>query len=909
MRLMCLIALAVCLTSVLVFGQSVTYVKKNTTLEKLFAEIKRQSGYRIVWNERKLNADDRIDANFSNSPLKEVMVKVLKPLGMTYSLVNSMIIIQGAPTNAGQPEVQGIPEDIAESLLKSADTLTEVKIVSTGYQYIPRDRAAGSFVLVDSAQFHRRVSNEGFLRLEGITSGLLFNRNTLKSDLGGLDLSIRGRSTIQANDQPLIVLDNFPFTGNFEALNPNDISSVTVLKDASAASIWGVRAGNGVIVIGTKKGRYKQPLNVVFNSSLSVWGKQDPFYSPARISSADHIYLERFLFDKGRYDADLADKVNFPIISPAVQLLDRQRNGGLTAAQVDAQLKLLAENDMRREELKYFYRRQTAQQYHIGLSGGTERMNSSVSMGYDRQVAGLSANSDDRLTINGRHTYKLLKKLELNAGLYYTRSTAVTDSSHLEIARSANYTPYLRLADENGKPNPLYLSTNEEYNKLAMARGFLDAANRPLEELGKSPGKINGNNLRLNGGLRYEIWSGLNADIMYQYQHIDDRNNRFFDVNSFYVRSVVNRYAVLTDDRVTGYNIPLAGIMFNGKDLRNSHNLRAQLNYKASWLKHSVSAIAGYEIAEQTFYSGYDIKYGYDPAAGTVATVDTTTLFDLNPAGVGTISTGSESFDRVDRIRSWYTNVAYTFDSKYTITGSARIDGSNYFGVKTRQKNLPLWSAGALWKIDEGLRLRASYGYNGNVDKSLTGITTFMYASGLSVSGLPYAVIDNIGNPGLRWEKIGITNLGVDFSLKNQVIYGSIEYFLKRGSDLLGNKVYASSAGVSTMRVNYANMRAKGLDVVLNSNNMKGRFGWKTSLLFSMVRDEVTRYDVAERSGTFYANVSSILPLPGKPLYGIYSYASAGLDPQTGDPRGFLNGEISKDYFSIVTHTSVEDLT
>ena len=139
-------------------------------------------------------------------------------------------------------------------LVEDIATLDEVMIVSTGYEQLPKERATGSFSQVDNALVNRRVSTDLLSRLEDVTSGLIFNRNVE----GVSDISIRGRSTIFGNANPLIVIDNFPYDGDINSINPNDVESVTVLKDAAAASIWGARAGNGVIVITTKKGRRDQ---------------------------------------------------------------------------------------------------------------------------------------------------------------------------------------------------------------------------------------------------------------------------------------------------------------------------------------------------------------------------------------------------------------------------------------------------------------------------------------------------------------------------------------------------------------------------------------------------------------------------------------------------------------------------
>lgn len=231
---------------------------------------------------------------------------------------------------------------------------------------------------------------------------------------------------------------------------------------------------------------------------------------------------------------------------------------------------------------------------------------------------------------------------------------------------------------------------------------------------------------------------------------------------------------------------------------------------------------------------------------------------------------------------------------------------------------MPLWSIGGLWSIDREnfyelewlpvLKLRASYGYNGNLDKSTTGVTTFRYSGLDSYTGLPYANILSIGNPELRWEKIGIANFGLDFELKNQVLSGRLEYYFKDGSDLLGDKAFPSNTGISVLRGNYAKMKARGIDLVLTTQNFRGKLGWTTSLLFSAVRDWVSSYDVVEPDAIYYIGANNSKPVLDKPVYGVYSFQWAGLDPVDGAPRGYLKGEISKDYSAVVNSATIENV-
>lgn len=906
-------------------AQKLTYAGKNVTLNKLFREIRKQTGYSITWNENKFDIEQRLDANFRNADLTQVLNDISARLSLSYTIYGKMVFVEQKVVVAGT----GPPKSRLDAKPKVPDLqqeydLKQVEIVSTGYQKLPKERATGSFVSVDSAQLNRRVSTDILSRLEGITSGLLFNKNTLSSNSGNLDLSIRGRSTIYANDQPLIILDNFPFNGDFNSINPNDVASINVLKDAAAASIWGVRAGNGVIVITTKRGKYGQALNLNFNSNLTVSGKADLFYNPNYLSSSDFIDIERYLFNNGKYDAALNDKVNYPVVSQAVQILNRQRLGQ-SAAETEKQLDALRQNDVRNEELKYFYRKPVSQQYFLNLSKGSDKSSHYFSAGYDKSLYTLVNNENNRYTINTQHSVKLLKNLELSAGLNYVRNKGTIDSTIVGIASSPSFTPYYQYKDVNGNPTIFERNYRAEFNDLAQSNGFLNWNYVPLDELSLPPTTVKGNDLRMNAGLKYTIVHGLSAELKYQYQKINNSSELVSGLEALLTRNLINQYSIVTAGKVTGYNIPVGAIQYQSTATAKAQNFRAQLNYEREWEKHGVSAIAGYELSEFDTQAYKYTRYGYDATTGNSVNVDTVTNFNLNPTGRGKINPGADLFGRLDRIRSAFANVAYTYDYKYTVSASARMDGSNYFGVKTNQKTVPLWSVGALWHLDrEGfyksewlpvLKLRATYGFNGNLDKNNTGITTFKYSVLNAVyTSLPFATIMNIGNPELRWEKIGIANFGVDFGLKNQVLSGRIEYFFKNGLDMLGDKSFPSSTGIKVLRGNYSEMKSNGFDIALNSKNLNGVLKWQTNFLFSTVHDRVTLYDVIEPSSVYYVADYSTRPVIGKPVYGIYSYRWAGLDPVNGDPRGYVYNEtsedyqISKDYTNIINKTKPEEL-
>jgi len=862
-------------------------------------------------------------------------------------LPGATIKIKGGPVlsttdNNGEFEIKNIPDsttlqvsflgyDLKEVVVTNSSYLTimlqpasaqlsEVAVVSTGYQSIPKERATGSFAQPIKAMYDDRVSTDIISKLNGITSGLVFNANTTASQNGQPDINIRGRNTIFANDQPLLVVDNFPYNGDFNNINPNDVESITILKDAAAASIWGVRAGNGVIVVTTKRGRIAQPFKIGFNASLTVFNKPDLSYNPNQLSSASYIDLESYLFKQGYYDANLNDFTNYPVISPTVQLLDKQRSGIITASELNSALNNLKGYNVNDQIKKYLLRNAANQQYQVNFSGGSNKANYFFSTGYDYNLPSAKANSYSRLTLNSQNTFKPIANLEINAGINIVQSHNKFDNT---LSNTVNHVfPYSQLVDVSGKPLPISYGYNDNFVNASQGNGYLDWSYTPLKELGASDNTGTTMDTRLTSGLKYTFSEGLSAEIKYQYEKNDAENRDFESQQTYYTRNLINQYAIVTNGKVTGYNIPLGGILGLANSGTTTQNLRGQLNYNKIWGKNEVYALAGVEFSQVSSSNNGSIFYGYNNDNATFVNVSPTTFYNLNPSGnTATINSGLNIGGALDRIRSSFANAAYTYDQKYTLSGSARIDGSNYFGVATNQKSLPLWSTGVKWDISKegffnwkwlpSIDLRATYGYNGNLDRSVTGVTTLLYQSNALYTNLPYATIVNVGNPDLTWEKTAITNLGIDFSAFKNVLSGSIDFYFKKETDVLGYKTFPNNAGILSLEGNYSDMSGHGLDLSLTTQNVNGNIKWSTTFLFSHAVDKVTRYDVSPFASQLVGadgNGTVAVPNIGKPVFGIYSYKWAGLNPLTGNPIGYLNGTKSEDYDAIINNTSVSDL-
>jgi TonB-linked SusC/RagA family outer membrane protein len=789
-------------------------------------------------------------------------------------------------------------------------------LVSTGYQTLPQERATGSFEKISSELFNRSTGTDVLTRLEGVTAATLFDKRTGADPLSAL--TIRGTSSIFASTSPLVVLDNFPYDGDISNINPNDVASVTILKDAAAASIWGVRAGNGVIVITTKKGQFNEPLQVSLSSNITFTAKPDLYYLP-QMSTADFISTEQMLFAQGFYDSDLTNTFSRPPVSPVVQLLGQARDGTITSAAAAAQIASLNHYDVRKDYQKYIYRTGINQQHALSLAGGSAGASYFFSAGYDKNLYNLVNSGYDRVTLKSNTTFRPFRHTEIQAGLQFTGSNKTDENSlspygygeSIPAGKSALY-PYARLADARGNPLPVAKDYNTAFTDTTGSGKLLDWQYRPLQEARLADNHTRAMDLLAAFGLKYYFSEHLSAEARYQYERSSGDNQQYYSPDSYYTRNLINSFTQLSGSTVTT-PVPYGGILDRAENGLEAQDIRTQLNYNTSWKqKHQVSAIAGAEIRQDNTTYTTGRTYGYNPGLLTYSNVDQVTTFPFYQGlgSDGTIPSPAQFGNILNRYVSMYANGSYSYDRRYLVSFSARKDESNLFGVNSNQKGVPLWSAGLGWNLSNEkfyrwdavpyLKFRFTYGYSGNVDNSLSAYTTIAYVPTNNYTHIPYANIINPPNPELRWEKVGMINIGLDFGSRGERITGTVDYYSKDSRDLISPAPIDYTTGFGYLTINSAAIKGKGVDLTLNSRNLTGPFSWNTALLFSYNRNTLSAYQQQVSTASAYVGTGlTINPVIGRDAYALYSYRWAGLDPATGDPRGYLGGAVSKDYTAI----------
>jgi len=841
---------------------------------------------------------------------------------------DGILMISHVGYEGTEVKLKGNPE-IVVSLRLNITGMQEVSVsYNTGYQNIAAERAVGSFAKPDKDMMGARVAPDIISKLDGITSGLvLFN-----DAAGNRTITIRGLSTMFANQAPLIVIDGAEYDGDINNINPNDVKDITILKDAAAASIWGTRASNGVIVISTNRGEYNQPMHLDINSNVTVSQKPNLFYDRNYLGSNDFINVEQYLFNNGYYNSQFTSSREYPI-TPVVQLLQQVSNGQITQAAANAQIDPLRKIDVRNQLSKYFYQPLVMQQYYMNLSGGTSKTASSISAGYDNDRPITQGGTSHRITLTANNTYIPIKPLEFSLGVNYIEDQSKTDGAlgETKMGGPNGYVlyPYAQLADGSGNPLPVVKDYNTSYVNQAISNGFLDWSFAPLLEKGLLTTTNKTSDIRVTPAIKVKILKGLQAQGYYQYEKSNLSLQSNADVKSYYARNLINEYSILNGNAVSGYAIPVGGILITNTTEQTSNTFRGQLDYTKDWGANNLTVLGGFEVKEFTDIGGANTLYGFDPNTDNYINVDPTTLFSLNPAGNSLIPYVTGISQTTNRVRSYFGNASYSFKQRYIFYASARSDQSNLFGATTNQRTVPLWSAGGKWKLGNEpffkvkwlpqLDIRATYGFTGNIDNSLVALLTTQIQANDPITGQPYETISNAPNPDLKWERTAVVDLGVDFSLIHNILNGSLDGYSKKGMDLIGDNIlapssgYIASSGRYQYRGNFGAMSGKGFDLTLNSINVRGKFTWTTSFMISHATDKVTDYNLtlpgAVYTGAWQGGASSTYPVKGRPVYSFFAYKWAGLDPTNGNPMGYdSKGNVSEDYATLTNPDSVSAL-
>ncbi|MFT3826784.1 MAG: TonB-dependent receptor [Chitinophagaceae bacterium] len=753
------------------------------------------------------------------------------------------------------------------TLTTKSESLSEV-IVSVPYGSIKKTSFTGSEATVTSRVIERQQVTSVTKVLEGSVPGLIAT-NGGGAPGSSADIRIRGFGSINGSSTPLYVLNGVPYDGSISALSNDEIESVTVLKDASAAALYGSRAANGVIMITTKKGKRGKSA-VSANVRQGFMSRGIPEYS--RLNQKDYYELNwesirnSFVASGDSY-ATAGQKASQQLTDGSHLVYNAYNVAGTslvdpTTGKLDPNAKLLW-TDSWEDAL---FRTASRTNANVNISGGGDKNDYFLSLGYLNEQGTMKNTGykryNFRLNVNSAATSWL------NAGLNV--DGAMTDNKNVINGGTATSNPFY-YTRQMGPIYPVY-----QYD---------GSGNVVLDSLGQ---KVLDWGVPTQMGTRpYAGNSNLLGSLA-----LDDRSSKLINANAntFVEVKFLKDFSFKTtlgvniwDNQSTAYQNNQYGDAANvrGRSTKTSERQTSlTFNEVLSWNKtfgeHSVKALVGHENYRLQYNNLNLTRTGFQFPGQT----------ELDNATI-TESVGG-SYEDNHRIESYFAGVNYEFDQKYLVSGSFRRDGSSRFADSVRWGNF--YSAGLGWRISQEsfmnhikwlneLKLKASYGEQGNENIGLYyQYRDYYYADG---SG-GYSTPARPANPGLKWESNKTLNVGFDFAILDNRLQGTIEYFNKVSNNLLFDVPVPTSTGNASYWGNAGALKNYGIELQLGYNAIRKRdFDWRIDLALTHFKNKVTRLPPTQRERGIITGTKRLLE--GRSIYDFWVREYAGVDASTGE--------------------------
>ena len=753
----------------------------------------------------------------------------LTDLGGKFSLTvpdaNAVLVISFIGYDTQEMPVAG-RSTVNIAMVSATRALDEV--IVTGYGTQKKSDLTGSVVRVTMDDKVSLANINLSQAMSGTTAGV----NVMDQGLAGSDpsLSIRGQTSLSASDAPLIVLDGIIYNGSINNINVNDIESVDILKDASAAAVYGSRSANGVMLITTRKGKTEKPL-INFNM---YYGYQDMTNNPMKVMNADQyaIRLVDYYYQQDLY----AWYKTKPTSATGKPVRPDVNNRELVSARLRTQEE--RDNYIAGNEINWVdevLQIAPIQNYNLSMSGKTDRSNYYISASYTNEE-GIQLNDEfSRITLYSNVESKITDWLTVGLNSSYSFRDYSGIEASLNEARESS-----PLANNKiGSPNYDMYLTGEAYMTYPLINLYVDQVDKR-------------NDLLLTGNAKITVpWvKGLTYEFNYSNRYYARKYNRF--------------YPVTTPD----------GSGNKGQAIKNpSEEINWIYNNIVTYLRtfgnHQVNATLLYSQEGRNAESSTLNAQGFDnPVLG------------YNNVGLGTtVTVGSSAWN--ENSISYMARLNYSFLNRYLLTATFRRDGFSGFGENKKFANFPSVSLG--WVVSEEsfmqnlkwlyLKLRTSYGKNGNQGigrySSFSRMTADAYVYGASTAIAVYP--STLGNADLGWETTASFNVGVDFGLFDRRISGSLDLYKARTSDVLVSRALPPTTGYPSVWTNIGAIDNKGIELEITSVNLKGKLGWETNFVFSLNRDKISKL-YGDENDKDVGNSWFV----GEPIGAIYDYEMAG---------------------------------
>ena len=958
-------------------NQKVTIVSKSMTVKQFFAEVKKQTGLNFIYSTDLAAKLPHITVNATNRPLRQVLDEVMNKVNCRYEIEGNIVTITRRMAGERVRNVSGVVTDESGDPLIGVSvciddskvcTITDSKgfytlkvpanacslkfsylgmsnaelrlgsgkaplsrniqmvtdnqlsdVVVTGYQEISKPKMTGSVTTITASKLDERYTTNIMNNLEGRVAGL--------STYNG-KMTIRGTSSLYAETSPLLVVDGVPVEGSIDDLNPYDIESVNVLKDAAANAIYGARASNGVIVITTKNAKKAGKIDIDFSANLTVYEKKnvdyaDNFYmTPAQQVDTEANYWDYYFFNNdGEVDNPISSTAQSisqgrSAVTPIQYAYYQRAKGEISEAELQSQLDALKKNNYAKDYANAVYKQRVMQQYNLSLRGRSDKFTNNLTLNYKYDNSGLINHFANQFNAQYKGSYEVTKWLTASFtlnGIYSKQREAGYDynGSYANIWAQPAYMPFYN-ADGSVKGQH-YWYDGDDY--MTFDSPFEDLSSNPVDEYYKNTQTTRRQYMRYHGDLLFKIIDGLTANAQFVYESNRNTVDWMASQDSHVMRTMRNAYYYQTADGTIKNYVPTTGGMLRTTNTNGRYwTARGQLNYSKTFGKHDIMAIAGLEFRETKQTGSKALLLGYDDQLQTSSThtIDFATLSTLNYApyffgasggypasqfvfnpyikeGMGIVT------EQHHKYASGYFNLTYTYDEKYNVFASFRKDYADVYGLNAKFRGTPLWSVGAGWLIHNEdfmkdikwinfLKLRASYGVTGNIYQGATSYMTASSGSLNSLTNLPYGTIESPANPNLKWEQSRTTNIGIDFGLLDNRLRGSIDYYNKVGKDIFSNRTLDPTTGFTSMFVNMASMRNRGIELQVTYDWFRAatRKGWSWTTNFTMSHNKNVITSVENPSTRAYQLTDNPY-VEGYPSSALWSYRFAGISDQKGE--------------------------
>lgn len=788
-------------------------------------------------------------------------------------------------------------------LQESANQLDQV--VVTGYQRTTQRRVTGSVATVNAEDLKGKPLANIDMLLQGKVAGM--DVKALSGRPGETaKVRIRGTNTITGNADPLWVVDGVPlqkdipkisssrvragdfndiFANGISGINPNDIESITVLKDASAAAIYGSRAAGGVIVITTKRGK-EGKMSVSYSANVSLVTK--PSRDANLMNSSEKLAWEQELWDE--FSADrFARKMRYPVIGVVGQIRSGYgKYAGWTLDQQNAEIDRLG--DSTTDWFGELFQNSVSNSHYLSLSGGSEKTQYYVSLGYDRNNGLVKKTDYERYSVNSKLDIKPSKNLKIGVQMDFGAQTSRGSAMSFDIFKYAYFAnPYEKPYNSDGS----YAADNTYYS-FTNANGAYDMSLpedgvNVMREINETSSEARNYSASIVGTLSWKIIDHLTFEGLGSYNYYGDYSDNINGADTYaaWMDRPFEEMQSLSSKR-------RYGSITQSSSYNTGYTLRGHFHYSNTFGGiHYISALAGAEIRGQYSKNIYEKRYGYDPVSGNSSIpvypegtkVDYASLLSY----ASLIDGLSGQSRNKDAFASFYLSMYYVLMNRYIVSLTGRTDGSNNFGSK-EQFN-PTGSVGLSWNIDQeswmkslnpilsSLSLRAATGYTGNINKSVLPQLVMRYSTQFRKSDdlfLRIGSINNAPNPHLRWEKTHDMKVSLDMGFFNDRLRLQGELYNRRTRDAVSSVQVVATTGFTTQSFNTSELQNKGAELTVSATPYSDR-DWRVSVSANIAwnSNKLVKYNPPSVS-MFNSNYV------GYPLGSIISGKVIGIDQELG---------------------------